>query len=301
MYCAVGWRGSTPSVARRPRSPDGRPGSRVFTRFATRRGLLMPTRPRRWHHALPGRCPLSSVPTRPPGCCRDRAEASAGPVALDRAVLLAALRHRSSRGEKVGLDLADVDLSGHLVTRQWVKGQSSGRFPFGPRGRGPRWMRTWRAGARQGEQQLCALPRARGGRLDVRIVRSLVHLGWHVWTAPRTRPHGIRTYRKTYLLEGGADLAVYWSSFGHVSLATTPDLHPGVCGSTARGVSPSPSTGLTRPAQALRPTTTRLHRQQPRYSAQQRQRIQKAGAPEQSPVEAGSRRAVSSASRVPIC
>lgn len=126
-------------------------------------------------------------------------------------------------GELVGLDVDDLDAERRIV-RVFGKGRKERSVPYGaPASRAlDRWLALGRSElVRQGSGPALFLG-ARGGRIDQRAVRSLVHrhLG-AVEGAPDIGPHGLRHTAATHLLDGGADLRSVQELLGHASLATT--------------------------------------------------------------------------------
>ncbi|MFN2518490.1 MAG: tyrosine recombinase XerC [Jatrophihabitantaceae bacterium] len=125
--------------------------------------------------------------------------------------------------ELVGLDIDDVD-TGRRVVRVLGKGAKERTVPYGMAAE--RALEDWlRAGrgelARDGSGEALLLG-SRGGRIDPRTVRTIVH---HriaaVPGAPDLGPHGLRHSAATHLLDGGADLRTVQELLGHASLATT--------------------------------------------------------------------------------
>ena len=201
--------------------------ARTFTAWATRtRRLAVDPGPRlvspRPHRTLP------SV-LRPEQAADAMRAAEVGaaegePIALrDRAVveLLYATGLRVS--ELCGLDLVDVDYSRRVV-RVLGKGNRERVVPFGlPAERALReWLERGRSALVTKGSPGAVFLGARGGRMDPRAVREVVHQT--VRAVPRaadTGPHGLRHSAATHLLEGGADLRTVQELLGHATLATT--------------------------------------------------------------------------------
>jgi integrase/recombinase XerC len=125
-------------------------------------------------------------------------------------------------GELCGLDVDDLD-DGRRVVRVLGKGRKERAVPYGAPAADAldRWRSRRTALARPGSGPALFLG-ARGGRIDPRTVRSVVHRRLsEVPGAPDLGPHGLRHTAATHLLEGGADLRSVQELLGHSSLATT--------------------------------------------------------------------------------
>ena len=147
-----------------------------------------------------------------------------GPVGVRDVAVLELLYATGIRvGELVGLDIDDVDRQRNVV-RVLGKGRKERTVPFGtPAAHAlDRWLTEGRPElVRDGSGPALFLG-ARGGRLDQRAVRTLVHQSSAaVPGAPDLAPHGLRHTAATHLLEGGADLRSVQEMLGHASLATT--------------------------------------------------------------------------------
>ncbi|MDD7931736.1 tyrosine-type recombinase/integrase [Actinomycetospora straminea] len=150
--------------------------------------------------------------------------AEGDPVALRDHLLLELLYATGVRvSELCGLDVDDVD-DGRRTLRVLGKGAKERTVVFGAPAAAA--LDTWR---REGRPALAVpssppalLLGARGGRLDPRIARKVVHdAAGAVPGAPDIAPHGLRHSAATHLLEGGADLRSVQELLGHASPATT--------------------------------------------------------------------------------
>jgi integrase/recombinase XerC len=149
---------------------------------------------------------------------RDRA------LALRDAAIMELLYATGIRvGELCGLDLGDLDEERRTV-RVLGKGGRERTVPAGIPA-----VRAVSAWAREG-RRVFAVPGsnfalflgARGGRLDPRTARRVVHAVLAaVPGTPDSGPHGLRHAAATHLLEGGADLRSVQEILGHASLTST--------------------------------------------------------------------------------
>jgi integrase/recombinase XerC len=121
------------------------------------------------------------------------------------------------------MDVDDLDRHRRVV-RVLGKGAKERTVPYG--GAAERALDNWLTEgrpvlARPGSGAALLLG-ARGGRLDPRTVRRIVHTRARaVPGAPELGPHGLRHSAATHLLEGGADLRTVQELLGHADLATT--------------------------------------------------------------------------------
>jgi integrase/recombinase XerC len=147
-----------------------------------------------------------------------------GAVGLRDVAILELLYATGARvGELVGLDVNDLDRERNVV-RLFGKGRKERSVPFGlPAAQAvDRWVSSGRPDLSVPGSGAALFLGVRGGRIDQRAVRSLVHRRLSaVAGAPDLGPHGLRHSAATHLLEGGADLRSVQEILGHASLATT--------------------------------------------------------------------------------
>lgn len=152
------------------------------------------------------------------------ATAGDGPLALRDVAMLELLYATGIRvSELTGLDIDDLDRVRRVV-RVFGKGRKERMVPFGA----PALVAVerWLAAGRQDVATIASGPAvfvgARGGRIDQRTVRRVVHERLAaVDGVADLGPHGLRHTAATHLLEGGADLRSVQEILGHASLGTT--------------------------------------------------------------------------------
>ncbi|AQA05960.1 recombinase XerC [Mycobacterium sp. MS1601] len=200
---------------------------KTFTAWALRRGLLdndpatrlqMP----KAHRSLPS--VLRQDQALAAMAAAELGAQQGDPLALRDRLIVELLYATGIRvSELCGLDVDDVDLPRRLL-RVLGKGNKQRTAPFGEPAEDA--VRAWLADGRPALLNRNSGPAlllgARGGRLDARQARTVVHQTLTaVSNAPDMGPHGLRHSAATHLLEGGADLRIVQELLGHSTLATT--------------------------------------------------------------------------------
>lgn len=199
--------------------------ARVFAEWALERGLLASdvaarlASPKRAH-----RLPAVLTADQAVAVLDSAAESADSPIGMRDLAILETLYATGVRvGELVGLDVDDIDTTRRTL-RVLGKGGRERTVPFGlPAERAlQEWLQEARpllTGPRSGA---AAFLGARGGRIDPRTVRAVVHrTAGAVEGVADIGPHGWRHTSATHVLEGGADLRAVQEILGHASLATT--------------------------------------------------------------------------------
>jgi integrase/recombinase XerC len=153
---------------------------------------------------------------------RDRA-ADGGAVETRDWAMLELLYATGARvGELCAIDLRDVDLAERTV-RVLGKGGKERVVPFGSPARTAvlRWLDTARPQLARHDSPDALFLGVRGGRIDPRQVRDVVHGASAAAGVDDLAPHGLRHSAATHLLEGGSDLRSVQELLGHASLSTT--------------------------------------------------------------------------------
>lgn len=153
-----------------------------------------------------------------------RAEAVDGTPAQMRAWAILELTYACGLrvSEVCALDVSSLNREA-LTVRVLGKGNKERVVPYGPPAREA--LDHWLV---RGRPQLVAQSSGealflgdRGGRIDPRVVRSMVHRMADKAGVHDVAPHGLRHSTATHLLQGGADLRAVQEMLGHASLSTT--------------------------------------------------------------------------------
>jgi integrase/recombinase XerC len=202
--------------------------ARAFTAFAHRKGWLA-TDPGPLLGTLKTRRSLPHVLRRDEmagvlgGLDAAARQLQQGVVMRDAAVLELFYATGIRVSELCGLDVGHVD-HGRRTVRVRGKGDKERTVPVGiPALRAmDRWQRSGRPTMVTPASGAALFLGVRGGRLDPRTARRIVHDRLREAGASRDPgPHGIRHTAATHLLEGGADLRSVQEILGHSSPATT--------------------------------------------------------------------------------
>ena len=200
---------------------------KTFTAWAVRRGLMTED-PATRLQVPKARRTLPSVLRQDQAIgAMDAAKSGAeqgDPLALRDRLIVEMLYATGIRvSELCGLDVDDVDTSRRLL-RVLGKGDKQRTVPYGEPAHVAltQWLTDGRPALVAAGSGAALLLGARGGRLDPRQARTVVHQTMTAVTgAPDSGPHGLRHSAAPHLLEGGADLRVVQELLGHSSLATT--------------------------------------------------------------------------------
>lgn len=125
-------------------------------------------------------------------------------------------------GELTGIDLTEVDDSRQTVLVHG-KGDKDRIVPYGdPAERAlDAWITRGRPELETDRSGAALFLGQRGGRIDQREVREVIHGLSAQAGVPDISPHALRHSAATHMLDGGADLREVQELLGHSSLATT--------------------------------------------------------------------------------
>lgn len=198
---------------------------RAFTRWCRQRGVITTDPGERLSSPkIPRRLP-TVLDQEQAGIVMDSAaarSADGGDTELRDLAIIELLYASGIRvAELCALDVDDLDFS-RRTARVMGKGGKERTVPFGlPAAQVlARWIAARPAFAQSVHPSALFLG-VRGGRIDARAVRSIVHELTSSAGVPDIAPHGMRHTAATHVLEGGADLRAVQEMLGHATLATT--------------------------------------------------------------------------------
>lgn len=153
-------------------------------------------------------------------CARSRASADAPVSVRDWAILELIYATGIRVSEACSLTTSSVDAAA-LTVRVVGKGDKERTVPFGVPARDAldQWTVRARPSLAVGTDALFV--GAKGGPIDPRVVRAMIHRMCARAGVRDIAPHGLRHSAATHLLQGGADLRAVQEILGHSSLATT--------------------------------------------------------------------------------
>lgn len=153
-----------------------------------------------------------------------RAEAVDGSAAQMRAWAILELTYACGLrvSEVCALDVSSLNREA-LTVRVLGKGNKERVVPYGPPAREAldHWLVRGRPQLVTQSSGEALFLGERGGRIDPRVVRSMVHRMATKAGVHDVAPHGLRHSTATHLLQGGADLRAVQEMLGHASLSTT--------------------------------------------------------------------------------
>lgn len=153
-------------------------------------------------------------------CARSRASADDPVSVRDWAILELIYATGIRVSEACSLTTSSVDPAA-LTVRVLGKGDKERTVPFGVPARNAldQWTVRARPSLAMGTDALFV--GAKGGPIDPRVVRAMIHRMCARAGVRDIAPHGLRHSAATHLLQGGADLRAVQEILGHSSLATT--------------------------------------------------------------------------------
>lgn len=153
-------------------------------------------------------------------CARSRASADDPVSVRDWAILELIYATGIRVSEACSLTTSSIDPAA-LTVRVLGKGDKERTVPFGVPARDAldQWTVRARPSLAVGTDALFV--GARGGPIDPRVVRAMIHRMCARAGVRDIAPHGLRHSAATHLLQGGADLRAVQEILGHSSLATT--------------------------------------------------------------------------------
>lgn len=153
-------------------------------------------------------------------CARSRASADDPVSVRDWAILELIYATGIRVSEACSLTTSSIDPAA-LTVRVLGKGDKERTVPFGVPARDAldQWTVRARPSLAVGTDALFV--GAKGGQIDPRVVRAMIHRMCARAGVRDIAPHGLRHSAATHLLQGGADLRAVQEILGHSSLATT--------------------------------------------------------------------------------